>query len=121
MLIAQVQYVTAQPLLIALIVIAVVNLLLTIALLKRVNGSVEMEPAAAAPAPAPKAEYQAPKRVYAGNSDVNSEIAAVISAALHFAKNEIHDLENTVLTIDKVSKSYSPWSSKIYGIRKNPR
>jgi len=26
-----------------------------------------------------------------------------------------------VLTIKKVSRTYSPWSSKIYGLRKTPR
>jgi hypothetical protein len=64
---------------------------------------------------------QAPRKVYAGNSDINGEVAAVISAALHLYKNDEHDFENTVLTIKKVAKAYSPWSSKIYGLRKNPR
>ena len=33
----------------------------------------------------------------------------------------IHDKEDAVLTINKVSKTYSPWSSKIYGLRQFPR
>ena len=41
--------------------------------------------------------------------------------AIHLYYSEMHDKENTVLTIDKVSKTYSPWSSKIYGLRQHPR
>lgn len=32
-----------------------------------------------------------------------------------------HDVENTVLTIRKVARTYSPWSSKIYSLRDVPR
>ncbi|HAH59495.1 MAG TPA: phage tail protein, partial [Bacteroidales bacterium] len=30
---------------------------------------------------------------------------------------ELHDHEDAVLTIKKVARTYSPWSSKIYGLR----
>lgn len=50
---------------------------------------------------------------------VTGEINAAISTALHMYLNELHDIENTVLTIQRVPKSYSPWSSKIYNIRKH--
>jgi len=43
------------------------------------------------------------------------EIAA-IALALHLYKNELHDSESLTLTINKISRTYSPWSSKIYGI-----
>lgn len=43
------------------------------------------------------------------------EIAA-IAMALHLYKNELHDSESLTLTINKISRVYSPWSSKIYGI-----
>jgi hypothetical protein len=33
---------------------------------------------------------------------------------------EVHDFEDTVLTIKKVQKPYSPWSSKLYGLRQYP-
>ena len=32
-----------------------------------------------------------------------------------------HDRENTILTINKVRRAYSPWSSKIYNLRELPR
>ena len=44
------------------------------------------------------------------------EESAAISTALHLYFNEMHDDENTVLTITKISKRYSPWSSKIYNV-----
>ena len=31
-----------------------------------------------------------------------------------------HDSENTILTINKVKRAYSPWSSKIYSLREVP-
>lgn len=52
---------------------------------------------------------------------IPAESTAAIGMALHLHFSEIHDIENTVITIKKVSKNYSPWNSKIYGLRKNPR
>jgi ABC-type cobalt transport system substrate-binding protein len=31
-----------------------------------------------------------------------------------------HDVEETILTISRVKRSYSPWSSKIYTLRETP-
>ena len=45
------------------------------------------------------------------------EVYACISLALHEFQDDSHDLEDTVLTISRVARSYSPWSSKIYGVR----
>ncbi len=50
--------------------------------------------------------------------DSGEEIAA-ISMALYQHLNA-HDTENTILTINKVKRAYSPWSSKIYGLRHVP-
>jgi len=50
------------------------------------------------------------------NLDVPGEVNAAISMALHLYFNEMHDEESNVVTIKKVSKRYSPWSSKIYGL-----
>jgi hypothetical protein len=52
---------------------------------------------------------------------VSGEVNAAIVMTLYLYQNELHDIENTVLTIKKVSRTYSPWSSKIYGLRRNPR
>ena len=47
---------------------------------------------------------------------ITGEVSAAISTALHLYFNEMHDDEKTVLTITKISKRYSPWSSKIYNV-----
>ncbi len=41
---------------------------------------------------------------------------AAIAAALFLYFSELHDEEKYVMTVKKVSRTYSPWSSKIYGI-----
>jgi len=51
---------------------------------------------------------------------MSGEVNAAIAMALHLYQSEMHDYENTVLTIQKVSRNYSPWSSKIYTLRKTP-
>lgn len=48
---------------------------------------------------------------------ISGETTAAISMALHLFLSEMHDEESGVLTIKKVSKTYSPWSSKIYAVR----
>ena len=50
--------------------------------------------------------------------DSGEEIAAIVMA-LH-DHLDAHDTENTILTINKVKRAYSPWSSKIYGLREVP-
>jgi len=47
---------------------------------------------------------------------ITGEVSAAISMALHLYFDEIHDEEATVLTVQKISKRYSPWSSKIYNV-----
>ena len=61
------------------------------------------------------------ERKVSSGSAPNSETFAAIATALHLYKNELHDHEQTVLTINRVGKMYTPWSSKIYGLRNNPR
>lgn len=51
----------------------------------------------------------------------SGEIYAAIAMALYEYQNDIHDLEHTILTIDKVERRYSPWSSKIYTLRETPQ
>ena len=48
------------------------------------------------------------------------EVSAVIAMALDLHLKDIHDYEKTVLTIQKVMRPYSPWSSKFYGLRQTP-
>jgi len=51
---------------------------------------------------------------------VNDEMAAAISLALSLYMQDLHDYERAVVTIQKVMRPYSPWSSKIYGLRQIP-
>ncbi|WP_300728123.1 OadG family transporter subunit [uncultured Bacteroides sp.] len=48
------------------------------------------------------------------------EVIAAITMALHEARGADHDVEETILTISRVKRSYSPWSSKIYTLRETP-
>ena len=52
--------------------------------------------------------------------EAQGEVIAAISMALHEMQNSAHDYEETVLTITRVKRSYSPWSSKIYSLRETP-
>ena len=52
---------------------------------------------------------------------ISGEVNAAIAMALHLYYSEMHDKEDAVLTINKTSRTYSPWSSKIYGLRQHPR
>jgi hypothetical protein len=52
-----------------------------------------------------------------GREGLTGEEIAAISMALHLYMEEIHDEESGVLTIKQISRTYSPWSSKIYAVR----
>lgn len=53
--------------------------------------------------------------------EVSGEVFAAIATALYEMSDDNHDIEHTVLTIRKVRRAYSPWSSKIYSLRETPR
>jgi len=53
--------------------------------------------------------------------DISGEINAAIATAIYLYMEEAHDVENAVLTIKRIKKDYSPWSSKLYGLRQFPR
>jgi len=42
---------------------------------------------------------------------------AAIALALYMYFNEMHDEESDIITVKRVSKTYSPWSSKLYSMR----
>ncbi|MCL2683237.1 MAG: hypothetical protein FWE63_07140 [Bacteroidales bacterium] len=50
-----------------------------------------------------------PSNVLAG-----SEEFAAIATVIHMYHSELHDEETTIMTINKVARAYSPWSSKLY-------
>ena len=47
---------------------------------------------------------------------ITGDESAAIAAAISIILNEQHDLESGTITIKRVSKRYSPWSSKIYAM-----
>ncbi|MCU0371132.1 MAG: OadG family protein [Bacteroidales bacterium] len=62
-------------------------------------------------------------KLAAGDSsdlEIPADHSAAIAMAL-FLCNELHDEESNVLTIERVSRLYSPWSSKYYNMRKRIR
>jgi Na+-transporting methylmalonyl-CoA/oxaloacetate decarboxylase gamma subunit len=50
---------------------------------------------------------------------MTGEENAAIATALFLFFSELHDQEKYVMTIKKVSRTYSPWSSKFYNIWNN--
>ncbi len=47
---------------------------------------------------------------------VSGEVTAAIAMAIYLTR-DLHDTESDVLTIKKITRDYSPWNSKIYGLR----
>lgn len=60
-------------------------------------------------------------KVAVQHMDPTEEIAAAIAMAISTYKIQMAELENLTITIQKVSKQYSPWSSKIYTLRQMPK
>jgi glutaconyl-CoA/methylmalonyl-CoA decarboxylase subunit delta len=53
------------------------------------------------------------------DGQIEGNVTAAISYALHLYFDEMHDEESNVVTIKHVRKAYSPWSSKIYSVAGN--
>lgn len=47
---------------------------------------------------------------------ISGDENAAIALALHLYFNEMHDEESGIITIKRIQRRYSPWSSKIYGL-----
>lgn len=67
-----------------------------------------------------KSKVGGAKSVDAAQGLDSGEVFAAIAAALsqHFAVD--HDMQDTILTIKRMRKAYSPWNSKIYNMRHEP-
>lgn len=52
--------------------------------------------------------------------EIEGNVNAAIGMALHLYFNEMHDDESNVITINRIQRRYSPWSSKIYNIYNTP-
>jgi Na+-transporting methylmalonyl-CoA/oxaloacetate decarboxylase gamma subunit len=53
-------------------------------------------------------------------NEISGETLAAIALALHLYQKELQGMDDAVITIKNEAKKYSPWSSKIYGLRKTP-
>ena len=64
----------------------------------------------------PKEESKKVEKVAKGTAvDANGDIIADIGLALSVSM-EVHDNEPDEITITRIQRRYSPWSSKIYGL-----
>lgn len=75
---------------------------------KRTNGKIKAEETSSAQVQAPAADQ------------TDAEIAAVIALAVNLYLKQVREYEQANITIQKAIKPYSPWSSKIYGLRQQP-
>ena len=55
-----------------------------------------------------------------GNSLISNDKLAAIAIALYKYAESLSYNESMMLTINRVSKLYSPWNSKFYGLRQLP-
>lgn len=62
----------------------------------------------------PKGE-KAIKPVSEGSA-ADEEVYAAIAAAIHLFNDELHDEEDTVITIQKVEREWTPWNAKYYNM-----
>mgnify|MGYP001049359109 CR=1 FL=1 len=52
--------------------------------------------------------------------DSDAEVAAAIAVALRLYSYKSMEFEETIITIQKVIRPYSPWNSKIYNMKQMP-
>jgi hypothetical protein len=67
-----------------------------------------------------KAKLTGVKIKISKSEHIPGEVYAAISMALYELNDDAHDIEHAVLTIERTRRPYSPWSSKIYGMRQLP-
>lgn len=48
--------------------------------------------------------------------EISGEVNAAIAMSLYMFFNDLREEESNVITIKKIERRYSPWSSKIYGL-----
>ncbi|MCD7971564.1 MAG: OadG family protein [Candidatus Azobacteroides sp.] len=65
-------------------------------------------------------KYNKPSISASASVRESGEICAAITMAMHEYLKDEHDIESTILTIQRVKRTYSPWSSKIYVLKETP-
>lgn len=66
-----------------------------------------------------KSKKTAPKGeavVATSSKDVAGEVYAAIAAAIYAYDEDMHDEEDTVITIQKVERAWTPWNAKFYNM-----
>ena len=56
--------------------------------------------------------------VPAPSKEIAGEIYAAIAAAIYLYDQDMHDEEDTVITIQKVERAWTPWNAKFYNMNK---
>jgi Na+-transporting methylmalonyl-CoA/oxaloacetate decarboxylase gamma subunit len=64
----------------------------------------------------PKEKTELKPETISTSAGISEGVYAAIAVAIHLYTEELQDAEAAVLTINKVSRTYSPWSSKIHGL-----
>lgn len=52
------------------------------------------------------------------STQASGEVYAVIAAAIYAYNEDLHDDENTVITIQKVERAWTPWNAKFYNMNR---
>ena len=52
----------------------------------------------------------------AKTKEVAGEVYAAIAAAIYMYDQDMHDEEDTVITIQKVERAWTPWNAKFYNM-----
>ncbi len=97
-----------------LIIIAFVAVLAVIAFLVVRNKKLQANQNQQKEAIMPESVHQTV--IKADNTEENDELVAAFMALHLYTSEEVHDEESNVLTIDRIQRRYSPWSSKIYSM-----
>ena len=50
--------------------------------------------------------------------DTSGEVYAAIAAAIYAYEEDLHDEEDTVITIQKVERAWTPWNAKFYNMNR---
>ena len=58
---------------------------------------------------------------YEDHAISDAEIVAAIAVALKMYKSDLHDRESEMLTINRITRAYSPLYSKIHGLTQLPK
>lgn len=56
------------------------------------------------------------KTVAVAPADTAGDVYAAISAAIYLYNEELHDDEDTIITIQKVERAWTPWNAKFYNM-----